>query len=172
MSSEHAGRPRPREVRTGGNAGNAPRDARSARGVRRAALDSLKGFIGRRLNPHILALAGSPRLPLFAVVLHRGRRSGRPYATPVGARRTPGGFVIPLTFGEEADWFQNVRAAGGCVIRWKGADYPVVEPEIVDWAAARSAFSPVERVLVPLIGIKQFARVHFASEGGNAVHVA
>jgi deazaflavin-dependent oxidoreductase (nitroreductase family) len=129
--------------------------------VSRAALSSLRA--GTRLfNPLTLALAGSRHLPLFAVVHHRGRRSGRSYTTPVGARRTTDGFVIPLTFGERADWFRNVQAAGACVIRWKGADYPVIEPAVVDWATAWSAFYPVERVLVPLIGIKQFVRLRNA----------
>ena len=129
--------------------------------VSRAALSSLR--TGTRLfNPLILALAGSLRLPLFAVVHQSGRRSGRSYTTPVGARRTADGFVIPLTFGEGADWFRNVQAAGACVIRWKGADYPVIEPTVVDWATARPAFYPIERVLVPLIGIKQFVRLRNA----------
>jgi hypothetical protein len=48
------------------------------------------------------------------------------------------------------------------MIRWNGAYYPVVEPEIVDWAAARRAGKPVERVLMPLIGIEQFVRLRHA----------
>src|SRR5258708_19334939 len=93
--------------------------------VSRAALSSLR--VGTRLfNPLTLALAGSRRLPLFAVVHHRGRRSGRSYTTPVGARRTADGFVIPLTFGERAAWFRDVQAAGECVIRGRGADAPVL----------------------------------------------
>ena len=132
--------------------------------VSRAALSSLR--VGTRLfNPLTLALAGSRYLPLFAVFHHSGRRSGRSYTTPVGARRTADGFVIPLTFGERADWFRNVQAAGACVIRWRGADYPVIEPAVVDWATARPAFYPVERVLVPLIGIKQFVRLRNAPAG-------
>jgi len=139
-----------------------PTKPRVAGFVSRAARSSLR--VGTRLfNPLTLALAGSRRLPLFAVVHHRGRRSGRSYTTPVGARRTADGFVIPLTFGERADWFRNVQAAGECVIRWRGADYPVIEPEVVDWETARSAFYPVERVLMPLIGIEQFVRVRHAS---------
>jgi hypothetical protein len=39
----------------------------------------------------------------------------------------------------------------------------MIEPEVVDWETARSAFYPVERVLVPLIGIEQFVRVRHAS---------
>src|SRR5258708_19419373 len=93
--------------------------------VSRGARSSLR--VGTRLfNPLTLALAGSRRLPLFAVVHHRGRRSGRSYTTPVGARRTADGFVIPLTFGERADWFRNVQAAGACGIRWRSVDAPVL----------------------------------------------
>jgi len=133
---------------------------RVARAANRAALSSLR--VGTRLlNPLMLSLAGSRR-SMFAVIHHRGRRSGRSYATPLGARPTADGFVIPLTFGQQADWFRNVQAAGGCMIRWKGADYPVIEPEVVDWATARSAFYPVERVLVPLIGIEHFVRLRHA----------
>jgi deazaflavin-dependent oxidoreductase (nitroreductase family) len=125
-------------------------------------------YIGTRLfNPLTLKLAGSQRLPLLAVIYHRGRRSGRPYATPTAARPTADGFVIPLTFGERSDWFRNVRAAGGCVIRWKGVAYAVVEPEVVNWAAARSAFTPVKRALLRLIGIERFVRLRHAPAAGT-----
>ena len=116
----------------------------------------------RRLNPLMLSLAGSRRLPMLAVIHHRGRRSGRSYTTPLSARPTADGFVIPLTFGDRADWFRNVQAAGGCTIRWRGVNYPVIEPVVVDWATARSAFYPVERVVMPIIGIEQFVRLRHA----------
>ena len=116
----------------------------------------------RLLNPLILSLAGSQHLPMFAVIHHRGRRSGRSYSTPLGARPTADGFIIPLTFGKQADWFRNVQAAGGCVIRWKDADYPQIEPEIIDWATARSAFYPLERVVMPILGIEHFMRLRNA----------
>ena len=135
--------------------------SRAARAISRAAQTLLR--LGTRLlNPLILSLAGRQRLPMFAVIHHRGRRSGRSYSTPIGARPTADGFVIPLTFGKQADWFRNVQAAGGCVIRWKGADYPLIEPEVVDWATARSAFYPLERVVMPIIGIEQFVRLRNA----------
>lgn len=116
----------------------------------------------RHLNPPMLSLAGSGRLSMFAVIYHRGRRSGRSYATPVSARPTADGFVISLTFGEQADWFRNVQTVAECIVQWKGVDYPLVEPEVVDWATVRSAFSPLERVLVPVIGIEHFVRLRHA----------
>lgn len=138
----------------------------SARVIQRA----VHGFFhvgSRLLNPLTVKLAGSRALPMLAVIQHRGRRSGRAYTTPAGARPTSDGFVIPLTFGEGADWFRNVRAAGGCVIRWKGMAYRVVEPEVVDWTTARPAFYRLERLLMPLIGIEQFVRLRHASPGEN-----
>ena len=139
---------------------------RAYRAISRSARSLLR--LGTRLlNPLILSLAGSRRLPMFAVIHHRGRRSGRLYSTPVGARLTRDGFVIPLTFGTQADWFRNVQASGGCVIRWKGADYTLIEPEVVDWATARSAFYPVERVVMPLIRIEHFVRLRHAPTNVN-----
>lgn len=132
-----------------------------ARAIGRTAHALLRVGV-RGFNPLMLSLAGSRRLPMFSVIYHRGRRSGRSYTTPLGARPTADGFVIPLTFGERADWFRNVQAAGGCVIRWKGVNYPVIEPVVVDWATVRSAFYPVERVVMPLIGIEQFVRLRHA----------
>ena len=116
----------------------------------------------RHLNPFMMSLARGRHVPMVAVIHHRGRRSGRSYTTPLAARRTSNGFVIPLTFGQQADWFRNVQAAGGCTIQWKGTDYQVVEPEVVDWRTVRSAFYPAERILVPLIGIEHFVRLRFA----------
>jgi hypothetical protein len=87
--------------------------------------------------------------------------------TPVAARPVADGFIVPLTFGEGADWFRNVRAAGGCIIWWNGAGYPVSEPEVVDLATARSAFSPVERALLPVLGIEHFVYLRRAQEGGT-----
>ena len=134
---------------------------RAATAVSRAVQALLRSGT-RLLNPLILSLAGSRRLPMFAVIYHRGRRSGRSYSTPLGARPTADGFVIPLTFGKQADWFRNVQAAGGCVIRWKGTDYPLIEPEVVDWATARTAFYPLERVVVPIMGIEHFVQLQYA----------
>src|SRR5437879_4644534 len=78
-----------------------------------------------------LPLAGKRWNPIFAVVEHRGRRTGRAYATPVAARRTDGGFLITLAFGAQVDWYRNLLAADGGVIRWRGHAYRVTAPERV-----------------------------------------
>ena len=83
-------------------------------------------------------------MPIVGIVHYRGRKTGRPYATPLGARRAVGGgFVMPLTFSEAAYWYQNIRAAGWCVITYRGADHTVAGPMLVDRARALSAYPPI-----------------------------
>jgi len=125
----------------------------------------LQGRLTRIFNPFVLGHAGSRRRLKYAVIYHQGRRSGRSYATPTSARPTPDGFVVPMAFGEGADWVRNIQAAGGCVIEWEGTRYTLVEPEVVDLAAIRSAFSPLERALMPVFGAKQFVRLRHAPTG-------
>jgi deazaflavin-dependent oxidoreductase (nitroreductase family) len=129
--------------------------------VARPARRPLLAFATRLLNPMIVQLAGKRHVRAYAVIEHRGRRSGRVYATPVAAVPTADGFVVPMAFGEQADWFRNVLAAGECVIRWNGAAYHVVEPELIDSATARQALGRVERLLAPLFA-HQFVRLRLA----------
>ena len=66
-------------------------------------------------------------LPPWAVILHRGRRSGRSYRTPLLAFRRGRTLIIALLYGEESDWLRNLRAGGGEVIRG-GRTFPVLGP--------------------------------------------
>ena len=79
--------------------------------------------------------------PPWAVILHRGRRSGRPYRTPVLAFRHDGTLIIALLYGEESDWLRNLRAGGGEVVRGGRAFELVEAPRVVDTAAARELSS-------------------------------
>jgi deazaflavin-dependent oxidoreductase (nitroreductase family) len=112
----------------------------------------------RYVNPYTARNAGSRRARVFALVRHHGRRSGRGYTTPVAARPYPGGFMIPLTFGPEADWYRNIEAAGGCVVVWKGVEHALVDPQVVEFADGAIAYGPLERALMPVMGISRFAR--------------
>jgi deazaflavin-dependent oxidoreductase (nitroreductase family) len=118
--------------------------------------------LAKLLNPLVLRLAGTRWLPLYGVLEHRGRRSGRLFRTPVVVRRAPDGFVVPMPWGEGTDWYRNVRAAGGCRIRWKGRDYVLVEPEVIDATAARSAFPTVQWAGMRRFGIQQCLRLRAA----------
>ena len=71
--------------------------------------------VARMVNPLVLRFAGGRHMPVLGILHHRGRRTGQEYATPLGIRPAAGGgFVMPLTFGEAAGWYRNIRAAGRC----------------------------------------------------------
>jgi deazaflavin-dependent oxidoreductase (nitroreductase family) len=113
--------------------------------------------VARVVNPLVLRVAGHRHMPILGVVHHRGRTTGRWYATPLGVRPAAGGgFVIPLTFSDASQWYQNIRAAGGCVITYQGADHAVARPAVVSRATAGPAYPRYERLAVRLIGINEF----------------
>ena len=114
----------------------------------------------RLFNPVVLLLAGTRLLPLYGVLQHRGRRSGKTFRTPVVVRRIEDGFIVPMPWGESTDWYRNVRAAGGCVVRWKGRRYPLEQPEVIDDpAAAGASFGGFQRVMMARLGITHSLRL-------------
>jgi EmrB/QacA subfamily drug resistance transporter/deazaflavin-dependent oxidoreductase (nitroreductase family) len=116
-------------------------------------------FAARFVNPLVLFVAGRRWMPVVGILYHRGRRSGREYATPIGMRRLGDGFVIPRTFSDNAAWYQNLKAAGEGRVKHLGRHYRVVEPEVVDYATARPAFPRYERAQFRLIGINEYLRL-------------
>jgi len=111
----------------------------------------------RAVNPLVLRIAGRRHMPILGVVHHSGRKTGHPYATPLGVRPAPGGgFVIPRTFGEASQWYQNIRAAGWCIITYRGADHTVAGPVVVDRATAGPAYPRYERLALRLLGINEY----------------
>jgi len=97
------------------------------------------------LNKVVVRLAGRRFLPLWAVLRHRGRKSGKQYAIPVAVIPTETTFIIALPWGRGTDWVRNVRAAGRSTIRWKGADYECTDPTFVDKDVAAAAARGVTR---------------------------
>jgi len=69
-------------------------------------------------------------MPPFAVIEHRGRRSGRPYRTPVFAFRRGSEVVVVLSYGRNSQWVQNLEAAGaGGLIRARRR-YKITNPQV------------------------------------------
>jgi deazaflavin-dependent oxidoreductase (nitroreductase family) len=98
------------------------------------------GPVVRRFNKHVLnpfALwLTARRTTYYGVIHHVGRDSGRAYATPVVAKLTPDGVLIPLPYGADTDWCRNVLAARAGTVSLNGTNYPLTQPEIVDADAA------------------------------------
>ena len=125
--------------------------------------------VARVVNPLVLRIAGRRHMPVLGIVHHRGRKTGRCYATPLGVRPAAGGgFVIPLTFSDASHWYQNIRAAGGCVITYQGTDHTVAGPSIVGRATAGPAYPRYERLALRLIGINEFVSLTDAPAGSAA----
>lgn len=125
-------------------------------------------FVARFVNPVVLLIAGRRWMPVVGILHHRGRRSGRAYATPLGMRPLGDSFVMPRTFGEDAAWYRNVLAAGGCVVTYRGTDYTLVEPELIDYATAAPAFPRYERLQFRLVGINEYLRLRLAHRAPTA----
>lgn len=71
------------------------------------------------------------KLPVFSVVKHTGRTSGKAYETPVSTFRKGDVLAIGLVHGK-TDWAKNVLAAGGAEVRLgKGQIVHVTNPRIV-----------------------------------------
>jgi len=113
----------------------------------------------RSANPAVSRIAGARWFSPFGLLVHRGRRTGRRYVTPVGMGWTGGAFVIPLTFGERSHWYKNVIEAGECAVRWKGADHRVGRPEVVAVQGARGAFPLVLWLLLRAVGIRHWLKL-------------
>jgi len=87
------------------------------------------------------------RMPGFGAVLHRGRRSGRQYRTPVKLFRRGDGYVVSLPYGRDSDWVKNVLAAGGCLLVTRGRQLELVDPQVYVDREQQSIPAPIRAVL-------------------------
>jgi deazaflavin-dependent oxidoreductase (nitroreductase family) len=110
-----------------------------------------------RITRHV-----APWMPGFGLVVHRGRRSGREYQTPVNVFPADDGFVIALTYGADTDWVKNVQAAGGCELRTRGRVLRVGSPRVYH-DETRHGIRPLEREMLRLLGVADFLSVKTTS---------
>ena len=118
------------------------------------------------INPRQMRSAGTPGA-YASVIRHRGRTSGRPYETPVGAVAAGDGFVIALVYGSRTNWLQNVLASGSATIVHEGHTYQVDRPEIVPMQAVATAFTAGDQRSFRLYAVDQALRVRRAGPGGT-----
>lgn len=85
-------------------------------------------------NPLFRPISGW--VPLWSIIEHTGRRSGRVYRTPVSMFATPDGVAVLLVYGPDRDWVKNLTAAGGGRATFAGATFAVTEPRIVPTSQA------------------------------------
>jgi deazaflavin-dependent oxidoreductase (nitroreductase family) len=109
-------------------------------------------------GPSARPISGRRFFPLYGVIHHIGRKSGSEYSTPVVVRRAADGVYVPLPFGDRTNWYRNALAAGGVRVTWKGRDHWFANATLVDFEAARPAFSRLMRGMMRLSGVRQVVR--------------
>ncbi|MGK5558513.1 nitroreductase/quinone reductase family protein [Actinomadura kijaniata] len=102
-------------------------DDSDARFPRRSA------HVSRRLTGPVMA-ARAPLPPPLAVIVHRGRSTGREYRTPVTALVRDGRLVVPLGHGTRADWVRNLLHEGRGGVERAGRPYRITAPRVTDMA--------------------------------------
>lgn len=103
----------------------------------------------------------TPWAPGFGTIVHRGRRSGRTYRTPVNVFEEPDGYVVVLTYGPGADWVRNVLAAGGCELITRGHTVKLTAPRLAN-GEFPDAVSRAGRPVLRLIGVTDYLHLRRA----------
>ena len=111
------------------------------------------------LNPVTKRAARAGHGP-FSLVRHVGRRTGRTFETPIILASVDDGFVAELTYGPDVSWYQNVLAAGHCVVVVKGVDYPIDRIEPCSVAAGLRAFGFPRALILRLLRRHEFRFLH------------
>lgn len=100
----------------------------------------------------------------FAIVVHRGRKSGQEYRTPLMAFPHGEGFTIALTYGPKTDWVKNVMVAGSFHLVYRGRDAMVTNPRLVGEADGLPAVAQPFRAILRLLRVHDFLLVDRASD--------
>lgn len=119
----------------------------------------------RVTNPLARRVAG--RLPGFAIVVHKGRKTGKEFRTPVNAFESVEGYLISLTYGSNSDWVKNVVAAGGCELETRGDVIRLSDPIVVKDASVRHELPAVVRPALAAIGVDEFMRLAVTETDGG-----
>lgn len=112
------------------------------------------------LNPLTRRIAKSRYGP-FALIRHVGRRSGKPYETPIVFGQLDDFLVVELTYGYDVDWYKNVEAAGGCTLVWHQREYHVnhIKPLAAD--IGRKAFPLVAQIILRLLKRSHYVKMTY-----------
>jgi deazaflavin-dependent oxidoreductase (nitroreductase family) len=117
--------------------------------------------VHRYINPITRPLA--KKLPTFAILTHRGRKTGRTYRTPINVFRRGNDYYFFLTYGSDVQWVKNILATGSCSIETCGRVVELVEPELITDPELRPAPPHVRFVERRIAGVTQYMRMRASS---------
>ena len=104
------------------------------------------------------------RLPGFAIISYRGRKSGKTYRTPMNVFRRGDAYVFALTYGSDVQWVQNVLAAGQADLQIGDAMIHLTDPEVIVDPTRRLMPLPV-RIVLGLTRVNEFLRMRPSERG-------
>jgi deazaflavin-dependent oxidoreductase (nitroreductase family) len=123
-------------------------------------IDKVRKSNKKRTNRLVMSIGrAGKRISLFAVLQHTGRKSGKSYTTPVRLVKKGNQLIIPLTYGERSDWYQNLVASGTVQVTWQGKIYNTGNPERLEVSEAANDFPFISRILFKLDGLPEFIRL-------------
>jgi deazaflavin-dependent oxidoreductase (nitroreductase family) len=117
--------------------------------------------VHRYINPITRPVA--KKLPTFAILTHRGRKTGRTYQTPINVFRRGNDYFFFLTYGSDVQWVKNILATGFCSIETRGPVVELVEPELITDPDLRPAPPHVRFVERRIAGVTQYIRMRASS---------
>jgi deazaflavin-dependent oxidoreductase (nitroreductase family) len=93
--------------------------------------------------------------PAMGILEHVGRKSGKPYRTPLSVFSTDDGVAILLTYGPDRDWLKNVTAAGGARMRRHGKTFTLADPHVMPKAEAAASVKGLWRPIFARLPFEQ-----------------
>jgi deazaflavin-dependent oxidoreductase (nitroreductase family) len=131
----------------------------------------LPGWLART-NRSVTNRATRPLIrhfPYGAIVVHRGRRSGQTYRTPVLAFVAPDHrrVLVSLTYGRDVDWVKNVLAAGACTLERSGEEMHLRGPVIVTGKEATAWVPSTVRGILGALDVPEALRLDDESADPN-----
>jgi deazaflavin-dependent oxidoreductase (nitroreductase family) len=98
------------------------------------------------------------RLPGFAIVIQRGRKSGQIHRTPMNVFRDGEDYLFALTYGSDVQWVKNILAAGEADLRIGDKTIHLTDPEVfVD--PKRRLMPPHVRFVLGVMRVSEFLRM-------------
>ncbi len=122
--------------------------------------------LNRRVaNPVVRLVAGW--VPPLAIIRHRGRTTGRDFATPVLAFSTADGLVIGVLYGAASDWVRNLLAAGSAQVMRSGRVCDYRNPRVVSRDEGLRLVPAMFRGPFRALRVRNFVRLSRVSAGSS-----
>jgi hypothetical protein len=126
-------------------------------------LNGIRFFNKFVLNQLTLRFAGSKIGP-FSKLIHKGRKSGIIFHTPVVATYVGDVVIIPLSYGDKVDWLRNILAAGGCDIVFNKKRMALTHPEVISGEIALSFLPEKRRRLFERFNLEYFLKLQIVQD--------